>query len=54
MHPCELENSALASLAERLANMEKRLLVEKTGTHLANEGKGTRRELRGKERSNNT
>lgn len=36
MHPCELENSALASLAKRLADTEKRVLVEKTGTHLVN------------------
>lgn len=49
MHPCELENSALASLAKRLVDTEKRVLVEKTGTHLTNVRK--RDEERGKRKT---
>lgn len=47
MHPCELENSALASLTERLADTETR--VEKTETHLETTGKETSREVKRKE-----
>lgn len=36
MHPCELENSILASLVKRLVR-EKRILVGKAGAHLAND-----------------
>jgi len=53
MHPCELENSALASLVKRLTNTEKRVLVEKIQSHLTTTGKEMKRELREKE-SNNT
>lgn len=41
MHPCELENSALAGLAKRL--------VEKTGTHLANDRKRDEERVREEE-----